>query len=373
MEHTAGDHPDEPVAEPEEELFLDGAKDLGAPGFTVEIVVPAEPDLWETEEPLDQALHEIEEVPEPQAEIDLPLESEDPVRQYLREIGQVPLLTRDEEVQLATQLLYGQQARARLARLLPGSPEWPLLEAEVTRGELARRRLIEANLRLVVSIAKKYVGRGLSLLDLIQEGNFGLMRAIVKFDHTRGYKVSTYATWWIRQAISRAVADQARTIRLPVHMVDAVNRVHRASRKLLMELGREPTTQEIGDELGLLPEKVATILRVSRSAISLETPVGEEEDARMIDFIEDRTSVAPFDSAMLQVLKGQVGDVLSSLGPRERRVLELRFGLLDGRPRTLEEVGQEFGVTRERIRQIEAKAIRKMRHPSRSKKLKDYV
>ncbi|MCL5263664.1 MAG: RNA polymerase sigma factor RpoD [Chloroflexi bacterium] len=363
------------VEEPLRDKPVCEAQEIESPLVDVEgIPQTRQPDIFEaTEEPPDEALQELEEVVETHPEIGLPLDTDDPVRQYLRDIGQVPLLTRDEEVDLASRLLRGEQARAALAKLASDSPERARLEAEIARGELARRRLIEANLRLVVSIAKKYLGRGLSLLDLIQEGNFGLMRAIAKFDHTRGFKVSTYATWWIRQAISRAVADQARTIRLPVHMVDAVNRVSRVSRKLVMELGREPTVDEIGEELGISAEKVGSILKVSQSAISLETPVGDDEDTRMVDFIEDRGAMAPADAAMLQVLKTQVGDVLSSLGSRERRVLELRFGLLDGHPRTLEEVGREFGVTRERIRQIEAKAIRKMRHPSRSKKLKDYA
>ena len=329
--------------------------------------------LEDVEEPAEEALHELVRVVETTPDVGFLGESDDPVRQYFREIGQVSLLTREEEVQLATWLETGQQARARLECNECVGPEKARLEAEIARGERARQRLIEANLRLVVSVAKKYVGRGLSLLDMIQEGNCGLMRAITKFDHTRGFKLSTYATWWIRQAVTRAIADQARTIRLPVHMVDGVNRVSRAYRKLLMELGREPTSDEIGEELGLSADRVSMILKASQSAISLETPVGEYDDARIVDFIEDRESVAPADIAIEQVLKSQIGDILTSLGTRERRVLELRFGLHDGRPRTLEEVGKEFGVTRERIRQIEAKAIRKMRHPSRSKKLKDFM
>ncbi len=300
-------------------------------------------------------------------------EADDPVREYLREIGRVPLLTREEEIELATMLARGEAARALLAQPTTDNGQRGHFEKQINFGDRARQRLIEANLRLVVSIAKKYLGRGLSLLDLIQEGNCGLMRAVEKFDYTRGYKISTYATWWIRQAISRAVADQARTIRLPVHMVDSVNRVTRASRRLLVELGREPTCEEIGEELALSPEKVAAILKTAQEAISLETPVGEDEDARIADFIEDRNAPAPMEAAMFGVLRDQLGDVLASLGPRERRVIELRFGLVDGRARTLEEVGREFRVTRERIRQIEAKAIRKLRHPSRSKKLRDYV
>lgn len=300
-------------------------------------------------------------------------EVDDPVKEYLREIGRIPLLTREEEIELASALAAGEGARALLEQLPTGSPRRAALERQVLEGERARHRLIEANLRLVVSIAKKYLGRGLSLLDLIQEGNCGLMRAVEKFDPTRGYKMSTYATWWIRQAVSRAVADQARTIRLPVHMVDSVNRVTRTSRRLLVEFGREPSLQEIGEELGLPPDRVAAILRAAQEAISLETPVGEDDETRIADFIEDRNTPATVEAAMFGVLKDQLGEVLSSLAPRERRVLELRYGLLDGRARTLEEVGREFRVTRERIRQIEAKAIRKLRHPSRSKKLKDYV
>jgi len=300
-------------------------------------------------------------------------EVDDPVKDYLREIGRIPLLTREEEIVLARALARGEAARALVEQFPEGSPRRAALQREVLEGEQARHRLIEANLRLVVSIAKKYLGRGLSLLDLIQEGNCGLMRAVEKFDPTRGYKMSTYATWWIRQAVSRAVADQARTIRLPVHMVDSVNRVTRTSRRLLVEFGREPSLEEIGEELGLPPERVASILKAAQEAISLETPVGEDDETRIADFIEDRTTPATVEAAMFGVLKDQLGEVLSSLAPRERRVLELRYGLLDGRARTLEEVGREFRVTRERIRQIEAKAIRKLRHPSRSKKLKDYV
>jgi RNA polymerase primary sigma factor len=272
---------------------------------------------------------------------------DDPVRMYLREIGRVPLLTAAQEVDLAK-------------RMEKGDDE-------------ARRHLTEANLRLVVSVAKKYIGRGMSLLDLIQEGNIGLIRAVEKFDYRKGYKFSTYATWWIRQAITRAIADQARTIRIPVHMVETINRLMRTSRRLVQELGRDPTSDEVAREMGLPPEKVREIIKISQEPVSLETPIGEEEDSHLGDFIEDQKALAPADAASHQLLKEQVEDVLDSLTQRERRVLQLRFGLDDGRSRTLEEVGREFGVTRERIRQIEAKALRKLRHPSRSKKLKDYL
>ncbi len=272
---------------------------------------------------------------------------DDPVRMYLREIGRVPLLSAAQEVSLAQRMEKGD--------------------------EEARRHLTEANLRLVVSVAKKYIGRGMSLLDLIQEGNIGLIRAVEKFDYRKGYKFSTYATWWIRQAITRAIADQARTIRIPVHMVETINRLIRTSRRLVQELGRDPTSDEIAKEMGLPPEKVREIQKISQEPVSLETPIGEEEDSHLGDFIEDQKALAPADAASHQLLKEQVEDVLDSLTQRERRVLQLRFGLDDGRSRTLEEVGREFGVTRERIRQIEAKALRKLRHPSRSKKLKDYL
>jgi RNA polymerase primary sigma factor len=296
---------------------------------------------------------------------DLESSLDDPVRMYLREIGRVPLLSAEEEVRLAQRM-----ERGRAELLKPAtSRNYRIVED----GEEGQRRLTEANLRLVVSVAKKYIGRGMSLLDLIQEGNIGLIRAVEKFDYTKGYKFSTYATWWIRQAITRAIADQARTIRIPVHMVETINRLIRISRRLLQDLGREPTSEEIAAQMEITPEKVREIIKVSQEPVSLETPIGEEEDSHLGDFIEDHTALAPAEAASHQLLKEQVEDVLDSLTERERKVLQLRFGLDDGRSRTLEEVGKEFHVTRERIRQIEAKALRKLRHPSRSRKLKDYL
>src|SRR5579872_5260757 len=290
---------------------------------------------------------------------------DDPVRMYLREIGRVPLLSAEEEVRLARRMERGRSELTKPATMR----DYRTIED----GEEAQRRLTEANLRLVVSVAKKYIGRGMSLLDLIQEGNIGLIRAVEKFDYTKGFKFSTYATWWIRQAITRAIADQARTIRIPVHMVETINRLIRISRRLLQDLGREPTSEEIAEQMEISPEKVREIIKVSQEPVSLETPIGEEDDSHLGDFIEDHTALAPADAASHQLLKEQVEDVLDSLTERERKVLQLRFGLDDGRSRTLEEVGKEFHVTRERIRQIEAKALRKLRHPSRSRKLKDYL
>ncbi|MBD5655014.1 MAG: RNA polymerase sigma factor RpoD [Candidatus Eremiobacteraeota bacterium] len=291
------------------------------------------------------------------------LSLDDPVRMYLKEIGRVPLLSMDEEKQLAMAIEAGE-----LEAQKNGQAQGRVIE----HGFEAKRKLTEANLRLVVSIAKKYVGRGMLFLDLIQEGNLGLIRAVEKFDYRKGYKFSTYATWWIRQAITRALADQARTIRIPVHMVETINRLIKISRQLLQELGRDPTVEEIAHEMGLTPEKVREVIKISQEPISLETPIGEEEDSHLGDFIEDQEAIAPAEAASVMLLKEKMADVLKNLTDRERKVLVLRFGLEDGHQRTLEEVGQEFGVTRERIRQIEAKALRKLRHPSRGKALKDY-
>jgi RNA polymerase primary sigma factor len=296
---------------------------------------------------------------------DLESSLDDPVRMYLREIGRVPLLSAQEEVILARRM-----ERGKLERMKPLKEQNIRL---VLDGEEGQRRLTEANLRLVVSVAKKYIGRGMSLLDLIQEGNIGLIRAVEKFDYTKGFKFSTYATWWIRQAITRAIADQARTIRIPVHMVETINRLIRISRRLLQEKGREPTSEEIAEEMQITPEKVREIIKISQEPVSLETPIGEEDDSHLGDFIEDHGALAPADAASHQLLKEQVKDALCGLTQREQEVLRLRFGLDDGRSRTLEEVGREFKVTRERIRQIEAKALRKLRHPSRSRRLKDYL
>ena len=302
----------------------------------------------------------------------------DPVRMYLKEIGKVPLLTAAEEIDLAMKIEAGVAAAAELDK---AEEEGRELERREKRrlgrveqvGIDAKQQLIEANLRLVVSIAKRYVGRGMLFLDLIQEGNLGLIRAVEKFDYTKGFKFSTYATWWIRQAITRAIADQARTIRIPVHMVETINKLVRIQRQLLQELGREPTPEEIGKEMGLPAERVREIQKISQEPVSLETPIGEEEDSQLGDFIEDDAAVVPPDAASFSMLQEQLSKVLDGLAERERKVISLRFGLEDGHPRTLEEVGREFGVTRERIRQIESKTLAKLRHPSRSSKLKDYL
>ena len=306
---------------------------------------------------------------------------DDPVRMYLKEIGKVALLMPEEEVSLAQAMSAGNEAAEKLAELRrqreEGAETDPVLEAalrkECRAGETAKQKLAEANLRLVVSIAKRYVGRGMLFLDLIQEGNLGLIKAVEKFDYTKGYKFSTYATWWIRQAITRAIADQARTIRIPVHMVETINKVIRVSRQLLQELGHDPSPNEIAAEMNMPVDKVREIMKIAQEPVSLETPIGEEEDSHLGDFIPDEGASEPSEAASFTLLKEQLMDVLSTLTPREEKVLKLRFGIEDGRTRTLEEVGKEFNVTRERIRQIEAKALRKLRHPSRSKKLKDFL
>ena len=334
--------------EPEElDKFYDKLENLGIDTAGEDIVPPLDDEaLPELEE-----LQEIEEVTEEEiADTDSladTFSTDDPVRMYLKEIGKVPLLTADEEQELARRMAEGD--------------------------EEAKRRMAEANLRLVVSIAKRYVGRGMLFLDLIQEGNLGLIKAVDKFDYTKGYKFSTYATWWIRQAITRAIADQARTIRIPVHMVETINKVIRVSRQLLQELGHDPSAEEIAEEMGMAVDKVRDILKIAQEPVSLETPIGEEEDSHLGDFIPDEDASEPSEAASFSLLKEQLMTVLDTLTPREKKVLELRFGIVDGRTRTLEEVGKEFNVTRERIRQIEAKALRKLRHPSRSKKLRDFL
>jgi RNA polymerase primary sigma factor len=311
-------------------------------------------------------------------ELALKAPTNDPVRMYLKEIGKVPLLTAEQEVILAKAIEEGEGATAEIDKAADGgrklgSTRLRELQRTERQGQLAKKKLIEANLRLVVSIAKRYVGRGMLFLDLIQEGNLGLIRAVEKFDYTKGYKFSTYATWWIRQAITRAIADQARTIRIPVHMVETINKLIRIQRQLLQDLGREPTPEEIGREMEFSPEKVREILKVSQEPVSLETPIGEEEDSHLGDFIEDSDAVVPVDAASFILLQEQLDSVLHTLSEREKKVIQLRFGLTDGHPRTLEEVGREFGVTRERIRQIESKTLSKLRHPSRSQKLRDYL
>ena len=298
---------------------------------------------------------------------------DDPVKIYLKEIGRVPLLTADEEIVLAKKMKEGSLAKKRLSTEELTDEETKELNTAVKEGAAAKKRLSEANLRLVVSIAKRYVGRGMQFLDLIQEGNLGLIKAVEKFDYEKGFKFSTYATWWIRQAITRAIADQARTIRIPVHMVETITKVKKTSSQLLHKNGHDPTPEEIAAELNLPVERIREIMRIAQDPVSLETPIGEEEDSHLGDFIPDEDAPAPADAASLILLKEKLGEVLSTLTEREEKVLRLRFGLEDGRQRTLEEVGKEFDVTRERIRQIEAKALRKLRHPSRSKKVKDFL
>ena len=334
------------------------------------------PDLHDEVGPPVEELEDIpeEEIVDPNTLVDS-FGIDDPVRMYLKEIGKVNLLTFDEEVELAQTMEAGNLAKEQLEEMGEDLDEEARAELEklLKQGERAKQRLAEANLRLVVSIAKRYVGRGMLFLDLIQEGNLGLIKAVEKFDHTKGYKFSTYATWWIRQAITRAIADQARTIRIPVHMVETINKVIRVSRQLLQELGHDPSPEEIAEEMNMPVDKVREILKIAQEPVSLETPIGEEEDSHLGDFIPDEDASEPSEAASFTLLKEQLVDVLSTLTPREEKVLKLRFGIEDGRTRTLEEVGKEFNVTRERIRQIEAKALRKLRHPSRSKKLKDFL
>ncbi len=339
-----------------------------------EDILPEIPD--DIDPPLDEIADiEEEELVDPNTLVDS-FAIDDPVRMYLKEIGKVPLLSPEEEIDLAQKMSDGNHAQERLDSAGEdglSAEEMAQLKVQLKAGEKAKQKLAEANLRLVVSIAKRYVGRGMLFLDLIQEGNLGLIKAVEKFDYTKGYKFSTYATWWIRQAITRAIADQARTIRIPVHMVETINKVIRVSRQLLQELGHDPSPEEIADEMAMPVDKVREILKIAQEPVSLETPIGEEEDSHLGDFIPDEGASEPSEAASFTLLKEQLVDVLGTLTPREEKVLKLRFGIEDGRTRTLEEVGKEFNVTRERIRQIEAKALRKLRHPSRSKKLKDFL
>ncbi len=344
--------------------------------------------MTEDDDADDIILDEEDEVEVEKIDLSVPegVSVEDPVRMYLKEIGKVPLLSAEEEIDLAQKMEEGNVAQEKIiilkkrieesedeAEIADLKEEIKTLQKDVDAGAEAKKRLAEANLRLVVSIAKRYVGRGMLFLDLIQEGNLGLIKAVEKFDYRKGYKFSTYATWWIRQAITRAIADQARTIRIPVHMVETITKLIRVSRPLLQELGREPSPEEIAEEMGMPVERVREILKISQEPVSLETPIGEEEDSHLGDFIKDDNVPVPADAAAFTLLKEQLEEVLGTLTEREQKVLTLRFGLEDGRARTLEEVGKEFNVTRERIRQIEAKALRKLRHPSRSRKLKDYL
>ena len=336
-----------------------------------------EKEFIELVEDLDKELEEIEVSKEELEDLSVPegINIDDHVKMYLKEIGKVNLLTPEEELSLAKRMADGETAKEQLEEIGENIDEDSKKQIDllIADGEKAKKSLAEANLRLVVSIAKRYVGRGMLFLDLIQEGNLGLIKAVDKFDYTKGYKFSTYATWWIRQAITRAIADQARTIRIPVHMVETINKLVRVSRQLVQELGREPTPEELAKELNMPVDKVREISKISQEPVSLETPIGEEEDSHLGDFIPDEDAPAPSEAASFVLLKEQLGAVLETLSEREAKVLRLRFGLDDGRARTLEEVGKEFDVTRERIRQIEAKALRKLRHPSRSKKLKDFL
>ncbi len=331
----------------------------------------------ELEEPLveEEERREAQTVQSGEADLDLSaIDIDDSISLYLKEIGRIPLLTAEQEVALAKRMEAGRNAKRRLSKGEKLSPDERQQLTEVIRdGKAAQEHLIKANSRLVVSVAKKYVGRGVPFLDLIQEGNIGLIRAVKKFDYRRGYKFSTYATWWIRQAVTRAIADQGRTIRVPVHMYEQINRLARVSRQLVQELGRDPTVEEIAEELGVSPKKVERTIKVSQRPLSLEMPVGEEDDSFLGDFIEDSEAPSPTDQASQQLLRDQIEDIFVSLTPREVRILQLRFGLVDGYSYTLEEVGKKFGVTRERIRQIEAQALGRLRHPSRSRKLRDFL
>ena len=356
------------------EKIYDSLESLSIEIGSEEDILPEIPD--DIDPPLDEIVDiEEEELVDPNTLVDS-FAIDDPVRMYLKEIGKVPLLSPEEEIDLAQKMSSGNLAQEQLDSAEEGSlsaEETAQLKALLKEGEKAKQKLAEANLRLVVSIAKRYVGRGMLFLDLIQEGNLGLIKAVEKFDYTKGYKFSTYATWWIRQAITRAIADQARTIRIPVHMVETINKVIRVSRQLLQELGHDPSPEEIAGEMAMPVDKVREILKIAQEPVSLETPIGEEEDSHLGDFIPDEDASEPSEAASFTLLKEQLVDVLGTLTPREEKVLKLRFGIEDGRTRTLEEVGKEFNVTRERIRQIEAKALRKLRHPSRSKKLKDFL
>ena len=354
------------------EKIYDSLEALSIEIGSEEDILPEMPD--DMDPPIDEIAEiEEEELVDPNTLVDS-FAIDDPVRMYLKEIGKVPLLSPEEEIALAQKMSAGNLADEQLEEGENIPPEeLARLKALSKAGEKAKQKLAEANLRLVVSIAKRYVGRGMLFLDLIQEGNLGLIKAVEKFDYTKGYKFSTYATWWIRQAITRAIADQARTIRIPVHMVETINKVIRVSRQLLQELGHDPSPEEISAEMSMPVDKVREILKIAQEPVSLETPIGEEEDSHLGDFIPDEAASEPSEAASFTLLKEQLVDVLSTLTPREEKVLKLRFGIEDGRTRTLEEVGKEFNVTRERIRQIEAKALRKLRHPSRSKKLKDFL
>ncbi|MFI9624618.1 sigma-70 family RNA polymerase sigma factor [Streptomyces sp. NPDC052042] len=346
----------------------EASRTTGTPGTPEPAESSGPPEAFTGEPP------RIPEAPEPRGRPESTGPSADLFRQYLREIGRIPLLTAADEVELARRIEAGLFAEERLART--PDPDTRLavdLDRLVVMGRMAKRRLIEANLRLVVSVARRYVGRGLTMLDLVQEGNLGLIRAVEKFDYTRGYKFSTYATWWIRQSMSRALADQARTIRVPVHVVELINRVVRVQRRMLQEHGREPTSEEVADELDLTPERVGEILRLAQEPVSLHAPVGEEEDIALGDLIEDGDAASPVDSAAFLLLREHLGAVLTTLGERERKVVQLRYGLVDGRPRTLEEIGRIFGVTRERIRQIESKTLGKLRDHTFADQLRGYL